>query len=47
VLNAAELGFEDTNLFSKFFKKLTDYTPMEFKKRNPVSLPGTDPTPQL
>lgn len=37
---AAELGFEDANHFSKFFKKLTDCSPMEFKKRNPVSLPG-------
>lgn len=37
---AAELGFEDANHFSKFFKKLAECAPMEFKKRNPVILPS-------
>lgn len=33
---AYELGFEDANHFSKFFKKHTGQTPTDFKKANPV-----------
>lgn len=33
---AYELGFEDANHFSKFFKKQTGQSPTEFKKLNPL-----------
>jgi len=33
---AYELGFEDANHFSKFFKKHTGYSPTDFKKANPI-----------
>jgi AraC-like DNA-binding protein len=33
---AYELGFEDANHFSKFFKKHTEQSPTDFKKVNPV-----------
>lgn len=33
---AYELGFEDANHFSKFFKKQTGYSPTDFRKLNPL-----------
>lgn len=33
---AYELGFEDANHFSKFFKKQTGQSPTDFKKLNPI-----------